>query len=147
MESLGLVFLGLIALASLVQGLFLIGLGWGGLKLMRRIEELQGRVERELRPALASVSRITRNVSEVTDVASAQVQRMEGLVDHTMGRVEETRAQMREAMSVPLGGLAEIAALLKGFRRGLEVYQRLGGLEAQGRGAGRQYRDDEHLFI
>jgi hypothetical protein len=147
MESLGLVFLGLIALASLVQGLFLIGLGWGGLKLMRRIEELQGRVERELRPALASVSRITRNVSEVSEVASAQVQRIEALVDHTMGRVEETRAQMREAMSVPLGGLAEIAALLKGFRRGLEVYQRLGGLEAQGRGAGRQYRDDEHLFI
>jgi hypothetical protein len=147
MESLGLVFLGLIALASLVQGLFLIGLGWGGLKLMRRIEELQGRVERELRPALASVSRITRNVSEVTEVASAQVQRMEALVDHTVGRVEETRAQMREAMSVPLGGLAEVFALLKGFRRGLEVYQRLGGLEAQGRGAGRQYRDDEHLFI
>jgi hypothetical protein len=147
MESLGLVFLGLIALASLVQGLFLIGLGWGGLKLMRRVEELQGRVERELRPALASVSRITRNVSEVTEVASAQVQRMEALVDHTVGRVEETRAQMREAMSVPLGGLAEISALLKGFRRGLEVYQRLGGLEAQGRGAGRQYRDDEHLFI
>jgi hypothetical protein len=147
MESLGLVFLGLIALASLVQGLFLIGLGWGGLKLMRRIEELQGRVEGELRPALASVSRIARNVSEVTEVASAQVQRMEALVDHTVGRVEETRAQMREAMSVPLGGLAEVAALLKGFRRGLEVYQRLGGLEAQGRGAGRQYRDDEHLFI
>jgi hypothetical protein len=147
MESLGLVFLGLIALASLVQGLFLIGLGWGGLKLMRRIEELQGRVERELRPALASVSRITRNVSEVTEVASAQVQRIEALVDHTVGRVEETRAHMREAMSVPLGGLAEISALLKGFRRGLEVYQRLGGLEAQGRGAGRQYRDDEHLFI
>jgi hypothetical protein len=147
MESLGLVFLGLIALASLVQGLFLVGLGWGGLKLMRRIEELQGRVERELRPALASVSRITRNVSEVTEVASAQVQRVEALVDHTVGRVEETRAQMRAAMSVPLGGLAEVSALLKGFRRGLEVYQRLGGLEAQGRGAGRQYRDDEHLFI
>jgi len=147
MESVGLVFLGLIALASLVQGLFLIGLGWGGLKLMRRIEELQGRVERELRPALASVSRITHNVSEVTEVASAQVQRMETLVDHTVARVEETRAQMREAMSVPLGGLAEVSALLKGFRRGLDVYQRLGGLEAQGRGAGRQYRDDEHLFI
>lgn len=147
MESLGLVFLGLIALASLVQGLFLIGLGLGGLKLMRRIEELQGRVERELRPVLASVSRITRNVSEVTAVTSAQVERMEALVDHTARRVDETKAQVREALSVPLGGLAEVSALLKGFRRGLEVYQRLGGLEAQGRGAGRRYRDDEHLFI
>ena len=61
--DLGLVFLGVIALAALVQGLFLIGLGWGGLKLMRRVQELQGRVEDELEPAVASVSRITRNVS------------------------------------------------------------------------------------
>jgi len=72
MESLGLVFLGLIALSSLVQGLFLLGLGWGGLRLMRRIQELQGRVEDELKPALASVSRITRNVSEVSEIASAR---------------------------------------------------------------------------
>ena len=37
--------------------------------------------------------------------------------------------------------------LIKGFRRGLDVYLRLGGLEAQGRGTTRRYRDDEHLFI
>jgi hypothetical protein len=147
MESLGLVFLGLIALSSLVQGLFLLGLGWGGLKLMRRLEEIQGRVERELRPALANVSRLTRNVSEVSEVASAQVQRMEALVERTRERVDETRAEMREALAMPLGGLSEVSALLKGFRRGLDVYKRLGGLEAQGRGASRRYRDDEHLFI
>ncbi|HEY2943743.1 MAG TPA: hypothetical protein VGN09_15020 [Vicinamibacteria bacterium] len=147
MESMGLVFLGLIALSSLVQGAFLLGLGWGGLKLMRRIEELQGRVEEELRPALASVSRITRNVSEVSEVASAQAQRVEALVDNTLARVDETKAQMQQALSVPLGGLIEVSALLKGFRRGLDVYQRLGGLEAQGRGTTRRYADDEHLFI
>lgn len=147
MDSLGLVFLGVIALSSLVQGLFLLGLAWGGLKLMRRIEEMHGRVERELRPALATVSRLTRNVSEVSEVASAQVQRMEILVGRTLDRVDETRAQMRAVLAVPLGGLAEVSALLKGFRRGLDVYQRLGGLEAQGRGDGRRYRDDEHLFI
>ena len=147
MESLGLVFLGVIALSSLVQGLFLLGLGWGGLKLMRRIEDIQRRVDRELRPALANVSRLTRNVSEVTEGASVQVQRMEALVDRTLERVDETRAQMRESLAMPLGGLSEVSALLKGFRRGLEVYQRLGGLEAQGRGASRRYRDDEHLFI
>jgi len=147
MDSLGLVFLGLIALASLVQGLFLVGLGWGGLKLMRRIQQVQVGVERELKPALASVSRIASNVSEVSAVASVQVQRMEALVSHTLDRVEETRAQIREVAAVPLGGLAEVSALIKGFRRGLDVYLRLGGLEAQGRGTTRRYRDDEHLFI
>ena len=147
MDSLGLVFLGLIALASLVQGLFLVGLGWGGLKLMRRIQQVQVGVERELKPALASVSRITRNVTEVSEVASAQAQRVEALVEHTLARVDETKEQMREALSIPRGGLVEVAALLKGFRRGLDVYQRLGGLEAQARGTTRRYSDDEHLFI
>jgi len=147
MQSLGLVFLGLIALSSLVQGLFLLGLGWGGLKLMRRIQELQSRVEDELKPALASVSRITHNVSEVSEIASAQAQRVEALVEHTLARVDETKEQMREALSIPLGGLVEVSALLKAFRRGLDVYQRLGGLEAQARGTTRRYADDEHLFI
>ena len=147
MQSLGLVFLGLIALSSLVQGLFLLGLGWGGLKLMRRIQELQSRVEDELKPALASVSRITRNVSEVGEVASAQTQRLEALVEHTLARVDEAREQMREAMSIPRGGLVEVSALLKALRRGLDVYKRLGGLEAQARGTTRRYADDEHLFI
>lgn len=145
--DLGLLFLGVIALSSLVQGLFLVRLGWGGLKLMRRVQELQGRVENELRPALDSVSRITRNVSEVSEVASVQVQRVEALVDHTLERVQETKEQVREALSVPLGGLVEVSALLKGFRRGLDVYQRLGGLEAQTRGTTRRYAEDEHLFI
>ena len=147
MDSLGLVFLGVIALSSLVQGLFLLGIGWGGRKLMRRFEEMQARVESELRPALASVSRITRNVSEASDVASAQVKRVETLVDNTLARVEETKERVREALSVPLGGLVEVSALLKGFRRGLDVYQRLGALEAQARGTTRRYSEDEHLFI
>ncbi len=145
--DLGLVFLGVIALTSLVQGLFLIGLGWGGLKLMRRVQQIQGRVEEELRPALESVSRITRNVSEVSEVASMQVQRVEALADHTLARIEETRERVREALAIPLGGLVELSALLKGFRRGLDVYQRLGALEAQARGTSRRYAEDEHLFI
>src|SRR5262245_34430061 len=146
-ETLGLVFLGVIALSSLVQGLFLVGLGWGGLKLLRRLEEVQGRVERELRPVVASVSQVTRNVSEVSVAATAQVQRLEQLVGRTLDRVDEARLQVREAMSVPLAGLNEVSALLKGVRRGFDVYKTLGGLEAQGRGATRRYRDDEHLFI
>jgi hypothetical protein len=117
--DLGLVFLGVIALSALVQGLFLVRLGWGGLKLMRRVQELQGRVENELRPALESVSRITRNVSEVSEVASAQVQRVEALVDHTLERVAETKEQVREALSV-LPGRSR-SPRVEGLPRGLDV--------------------------
>jgi len=147
MDSLGVVLLGVIALCSLVQGLFLVGLGWGGLKLMRRIEEIQGHVEHELGPTLAGVSRMTESVAEVSEAASTQIERLQGLVEHTLDRADKARAAVQAALAVPLGGLSEVSALVKGFRRGLEVYQQLGGLEAQGRGAARRYRDDEHLFI
>src|SRR5439155_19235897 len=147
MESLGLVFLGLIALSSLVQGLFLLGLGWGGLRLMRRIEELQVRVEGELKPALASVSRITRNVTEVSEIASAQAQLVEALVEHTLARVDETQEQMREALSIPRGGMVEVSALLKGLRLGLNVYQPLSSLEVLARRTTLRYAAVEHLLI
>ena len=45
MDSMGLVFLGVIALASLVQGAFLVGLALGGLRLARRMGE---RLTREI---------------------------------------------------------------------------------------------------
>lgn len=34
-----------------------------------------------------------------------------------------------------------------GFRRGLDVYHRLGSYDAERRGKSRRYRDDEHWFI
>jgi hypothetical protein len=40
-----------------------------------------------------------------------------------------------------------VSAILKGVRRGFDVYKRLGGLAAQRQGTSRRYAEDEHLFI
>ena len=64
-----------------------------------------------------------------------------------MSRVDEARDQVREAIGRPLDSFRDVTAVLKGFKRGLDVYQRLGGLAAQRRGATRRYAEDEHLFI
>src|SRR5712692_4267913 len=106
MDSLGLVFLGVIALASLVQGAFLVGLALGGLRL-------------------------AQNLAAVSEIATGQARRLESLVAHTVERVEEARSQVRTAVEHPLGAFSDVGAILKGFRRGLDVYQRLGGLSAQ----------------
>ena len=147
MDSLGLVFLGVIAFASLVQGAFLVGLALGGLRLARRMGEIQKSVESEIRPALDDVSRLTRNLAAVSEIATGQAHRLESLVVHIVSRVEETRAQVHNAVEHPLGSFRDVGAILKGFRRGLEVYQRLGGLSAQRQGSSRRYAEDEHLFI
>jgi hypothetical protein len=147
MDPMGLVFLGVIALASLVQGLFLVGLALGGLRIARRLGEIQKTVDAEIRPAIDDVSRLARNLASVSEVATQQAERLEALVAHTVTRVEGARAQVRHAVGRPLDSFRDVGAILKGVRRGLEVYQRLGGLAAQRQGASRRYAGDEHLFI
>jgi hypothetical protein len=147
MDSLGLVFLGVIAFASLVQGAFLVGLAVGGRRIARRMGEIQKSVESEIRPAIDDVSRLARNLASVSEIATEQAERLESVVAHTVERAEGVRSHVREAVGRPLDSFRDVSAVLKGFRRGLDVYQRLGGLAAQRRGATRRYAEDEHLFI
>jgi hypothetical protein len=148
MESWGVVFLGIIALASIVQAGFLIGLTLEGKKLSRRVAELQDRIEKDLRPSLDNLSRMSRNLAEVSDLAVLQVRRVDGLLADTIEKVEETTNLIREVVLRPIGPLVDLAAFLKGIRRGLEVYQQLRGFERRERVSRRGYdEDDEHLFI
>jgi hypothetical protein len=147
-ESSGVtVLLAVIALSSLVQGVILVGLAWGGRRLTRRVDELQGRVDRDIRPALDSLSRMSRNLAETSDLAVVQVRRLENFLGDAFDRLEDTRRQIQRAARVPLGALGRATAVFRSVRRGLDVYHRLGGLQTQGRGRARSYREDEHLFI
>jgi hypothetical protein len=148
METWGPVFLGIIALSSVVQAAFLIGLALEGRKLGKRVAELQERIERDLRPSLENLVRVSRNVAEVTDLAVLQARRVDGLLADTIEKIEETTTLVKQVVLKPIGPLVDIAAFLKGIRRGLEVYQTLRGFDRRERqGRGGYSEDDEHLFI
>jgi hypothetical protein len=149
METWGLVFLGLIALSSLVQAVFLLGLAVEGRRLARRLDALSERLDREIRPALDNVARITRTLAEVTDLVTLQARRVDVLLADTVEKIEDTTATVRRLIVRPLGPLMDVAAFFKGIRRGLQVYSKLRGLEGQGRPqpARRAAEEDEHLFI
>ena len=147
MDTVGVVFLGLIALSSLVQGTLLILLARGGLRLSRRVQDLQERMEREVKPILDDVNAVAANVTLVSDLAVAQARRLQDVIADTTRRVEETRDEIKGVLAHPVAALGDAVAFLKGIRRGLEVYRQLGGFEAQTKGAARRYAEDEHLFI
>jgi hypothetical protein len=148
MGTWGVVFLGIIAVGSLVQAAFLVGLVLQGQRLGRRLGELQDRVDREIRPSLENLSRVSRNLAEVSDLAVLQVRRFDGLLADTVEKVEETTSLLRRVILRPLGPLVDVAAFLKGIRRGIEVYQQLRGFDRHEGGVSRRYdADDEHLFI
>jgi len=147
MSTLAVVFLGVIALSSLVQAAFLIGLVLEGRKLGRRLDEIEKRFEKEITPALRSLSRLSTNLAEVSDIVSVQARRVDRFMADTIDKLEDATTVLRQVMMRPVGTLLDITALLKGLRKGLEIYRRLGGMESERRGGARRYADDEHLFI
>lgn len=147
MDTLGVTFLGVIALASALQSVFIVGLLVFGRRLLRRLDEFQQGLERELRPTLEGLSRVTQNLGEVSDLAVLQARRLDEVVADTALKVEEATDMVRRLIVRPLGPIAEIAAVFKGVRRGFEVFQQLRGADTQRRGSSRRYAEDEHLFI
>jgi hypothetical protein len=147
MEVWGVIFLGVIALSSLIQAAFLIGVARSGRRVAQRLDELQERVDREIRPTLESLNRVTRNLAEISDLGVLQVRRIDEALADTIAKVEETTTVVRELILRPIGPILQILAVLKGIRKGFEVYSTIGGLESRARGQVRRYAEDEHLFI
>ncbi|HEV8253398.1 MAG TPA: hypothetical protein VGQ78_01475 [Vicinamibacteria bacterium] len=147
MDTLSLVLLGVIALGSLLQGAFLIAVALTGRRVGRRLEQLRQRADLGLRPSIDNLTRVTRNLAEVSDLAARQGRRVDDTLAQAAAKLDRTGEELRQTAVDLMAPLQRASAVVKGLRRGFVVYQQLGGLEAQGRGAARQYRDDEHLFI
>jgi hypothetical protein len=145
MESWGVFFLGVIALASVVQAGFLVGLVVYGRRLARRVDALQARLDREISPALENLTRASRAAAEIADLATLQARRIDLLLSDTIARIEETAAAFQQLVTRPLKPIGGILAFLKGLQRGMDVYFQLDrNVHPRRRGHG---EDDEHLFI
>ena len=151
MQSWGLILLAVIAVCCVVQAVVqtvvLLGLARTGDRLARRVDEMQTKLDADIGPLLQNLARITKNVSEVSELATQQARRIDGVLATTVDTVEDGLEAVRRSVLAPLARFSDLTAVLRGLRRGLEVYRQLGGLEAQGRGASRRYAEDEHLFI
>ncbi len=147
METWGVVFLGVIALASVVQGAFLVALMVAGRRLSRRIDALQTRIDRDVTPALENFARVSRAAAEIADLATLQARRLDLLLADTVEKVEETTALVQQFVVRPLRPLGGIAAFLKGLQRGMEVYLQFDRDRAAISRRRSRGDDDEHLFI
>jgi ABC-type transporter Mla subunit MlaD len=112
-----------------------------------RIEELRDRFEKDLRPSLDNLSRITRNLAELSDLGVVQARRVDEALADTLEKVRDTTDTVRKFLVRPLAPLADILAFLRGVRRGVEVYNQLRGFDGGSRAQPRSYSEDEHLFI
>jgi hypothetical protein len=152
MEPWGVLFLGVIALASVVQAGFLIGLAVFGRRLAHRVDALQVRLDREIAPALENFNRVGRAAAEIADLATLQARRLDLVLADTIEKVEETTATIQQLVVRPLKPIGGMLAFLKGLQRGMEVFLRYEAASAPPRPGPSPRRrglgeDDEHLFI
>ena len=153
MDSWGVFFLGVIAFSAVVQVAFLVGLLVFGRRLSQRLDALQTRLDRDLGPALANFTRVSRAAAEIADMATLQARRLDLVLGETIERIGDTAATVQRLVSRPLKPIANVVAFLRGVQRGVEVFfafdrdappGRRVPPRRRGRGHG---EDDEHLFV
>jgi hypothetical protein len=147
MNSWALVFLGILALSSLTQTVFLVVLALQSRRIAARVDELRERFEKDLRPSLLSLAEISRNVAEISDLGVLQARRIDAAMADALDKFEAATETLRKFVVRPLAPLADVLALFKGVRRGIAVYNQLRGFDGRTRGEPRSYAEDEHLFI
>ena len=139
MNDWGVVFLGVIAAATLVTALtqvaFIVATG----RLARRLERAADDMQREMRPLVEHLDAIGRDARRASSLAAAQLERVDRMSADLADRVDRTLNTIQAAAS---GGVREGAAMLAAFRAALSVVREFRASRAR-TGA----EDDDALFI
>ena len=109
MESWTVIFLGIIALGSLVQTTLLVALAFLGLRAARFVADTREQARQEMAEPLAHLGEATRHLREIAEILSDEA------------RTVRRSAQALRAVRTPWVGLT---ALAKGVARGVEAYRR-----------------------
>jgi hypothetical protein len=105
-------FLGLIALATVVMAGVQVALVVVALRLARRVDALSTEVHREIRPLLERLTRVADNLQHASGLASTQVERLDRLFAGASRRADDTMSLLQGAVVGPIReGLAVIAAV------------------------------------
>jgi len=132
------VFLGIIAMATLVTAILQVVLLVAAAQLVRRVGRFVDIIEEDVRPLIASVSSIARDASRVASLAAAQVERADQALSNTVLRVEELLAHVQALVA---NTLRDGNTLMMGIRAVMAAIRAFQGRRR------RRSEDDEALFI
>ena len=138
MSTWATVFLGIIAMATLVTAILQVVLLVAAAQLVRRVGRFVDIIEEDVRPLIASVSSIARDASRVASLAAAQVERADQALSNTVLRVEELLAHVQALVA---NTLRDGNTLMMGIRAVMAAIRAFQGRRR------RRSEDDEALFI
>jgi uncharacterized protein YoxC len=133
------VFLGVIAVASLATSIAQLALLVSTARMAKRAERLMDTVEQEIRPILGHLNTIGRDASHAASLAAVQVERVDHVFGMLVQRLEETVDTIQSAVLKPA---REATALAVGIRTALNFIKELRTARARSRAD-----DEDALFI
>ena len=135
------VFLGLIALATLVMAFIQVGAIVAALRVARQAQATLDSVQQEIRPLIARATAVVEEASRTASLAAAQAQKVDRLLTDLTRRVEETAVVVQDAIVRPARqGFAVVAAIRAavGALRGIDDLRHRHGRSAE---------EEDPLFI
>jgi hypothetical protein len=110
------VFLGVIAVATLAATVIQILQALAIVRLARRIEAVAETVDREIRPLIAHTTAVAAHAARVSEVTVAQVERADRLFADLARRVDDVARMVQGTLLAPAReGRALLAALAAAF--------------------------------
>ena len=134
------IFLGVIAVATLITSILQVGVLVAAGRLAIRLMRLVDRLEREMKPLFGHLDAIGRDAARATSLAAAQVERADGLFADFAQRAESAMDSVQRAAGMPA---REGAAILAGFRAALNTIRGMQGTRTR-RARG---EDEDALFV
>lgn len=140
MSTWSVVFLGVIAVATLATAIVQIGLLVAAGLLTRRLGRFVDEVEREVKPIIGHLNSVSRDASRAAAIAVAQVERMDDLCSDVAAKIDQTITTIHSAIVKPA---REGRAWLLGFQAMLAAIREF----RSGRSRSRGRDEDDGLFI
>ena len=147
MPPLAVAFLGVIALAAVVQCALVIVVALSVRDTGARVTDLCRRFDSELRPALNDLRLGAANLRAVSETARDQAARAEALISTTLSNLESTIESVRTVVLRPLASISELTAFWGGVKQGIDSYRQSTPQRRTGPVPRRGEDGDEHLFI
>ena len=141
-------FLGVIALAAVVQCAFVVVAALGLRRRGAQVGELCQRFDAEIKPALEDLRKGAANLRAISDSGREQAARVEALLSTTLESVETTIESVRALVLKPIASLTELSAFWSGLRQGVDRYRRAEpGKRPAPASRHRAEDSDEHMVI
>lgn len=141
MSDWGTLFLGIIALATLLMAILQVGAVVAAARLAKRVERLADELHDEVKPLLARAQEIAEDAQRVAALAAAQAERVDAVMSNLSHRVDQTAGVLQEALIRPVReGLAVIA----GVKAGLQLLRSRRGAAQSSSG---RFDEEDALFI